>query len=100
MGFRCLIFDENKQVHIILKRKMIVTKLVHDARKIFYLVSLALLVGLLLERFYWIFQDYLSSPTLTETVILPQYQADVPALTICPMYNGYKKDLLKVSKRE
>ena len=94
-------FEENRLMqyhgHAIHKRSMNITKIVHHARKIIYLVSLAFLVGLLLERSYWIFQKYLSNPTFTESVILPQYQADVPAITICPMYNGYKKDLLKVS---
>jgi hypothetical protein len=80
----------------IIKRKMIPVKIVFYARKILYVVTLVLLVGWLLERSYCIFQEYLSNPTFTETVILPQYQADVPALTVCPQYNGYKKDILKV----
>ena len=77
-------------------RKRTILRFLRYARKIVYLVSLILLVGWLLERTYCIFQEYLSNPTYTQTVILPQYQAAIPAVTICPMYNGYKKDMLEV----
>ena len=35
-------------------------------------------------------------PIYTETNIVNQNQARFPAMTFCPLYHGYKKDVLKV----
>ena len=66
-------------------------------KTIFYFLTIFCLFGWLCERTYQIFHEYLSNPTYTETAILPQFHADVPSVSICPLYNGYKKDVLGVS---
>ena len=63
---------------------------------ILYILSVALIVGWLFERTYHIFQEYLSDPTYTEMLIRPQYEAEIPAVSVCPMWNGYKTEVLKV----
>ena len=35
-------------------------------------------------------------PIYTETNIVNQNEARFPAMTFCPLYHGYKKDVLKV----
>ena len=64
-------------------------------RSIIPKVALVVLVGFLLERTYGIVDNFLSEPTYFETQYVPQYHADLPALTICPLY-GYKSSLFKV----
>ena len=58
-------------------------------------VALVVLIGFLLERTCGIVKEFLREPTYFETQYVPQYHADLPALTICPLY-GYKSSVLKV----
>ena len=38
-------------------------------------------------------------PIYTETNIVNQNQARLPAMTFCPLSNGYKRNVLKVSSK-
>ena len=41
---------------------------------------------------------YSTWPIYTETNIVPQNEANFPAMTFCPLSNGYKESVLKVRK--
>jgi len=43
-------------------------------------------------------RTYFSEPTYYSTKIVPQKEAAFPALTVCPLSDGYKKDVLAVMK--
>ena len=36
-------------------------------------------------------------PTYTKVTVVPQNEAKYPAITICPLLNGYKENILQVS---
>ena len=40
---------------------------------------------------------YIKGPTYTETLLHSQENTTFPALTICPLENGYKENVLKVT---
>ena len=69
----------------------------HYAKTVLFAVALALLIGLVLERAVKGLIQYLDKPTYTETLIVPQYHAEFPSMSICPLYNGYKTNVLLVS---
>ena len=52
----------------------------------------------MLQRISQCVNGYLKNPTYTESNMVPQVNADFPSVTICPEYNGYKEDVLKVGK--
>ena len=58
-------------------------------------VALTVLIVVFLERTYKIINNFLRDPTSFETHYVPQYHANFPALTLCPM-NGYKLEVLQV----
>ena len=58
-------------------------------------VALTVLIVVFLERTYKIIENFLRDPTYFETHYVPQYHADFPALTLCPM-SGYKLQVLQV----
>ena len=67
-------------------------------------VKFSIYIGLLLVPAGLLFSMVLSSvleystwPILTETNIIPQNEANFPAMTFCPSYNGFKENILKVS---
>ena len=55
-------------------------------------------IGILIGESVVLFIHYLEFPTYTSTNIGPQHHADFPALSICPMKNGYKDEVLKVNR--
>ena len=59
--------------------------------------SLFFLVGLVVERSYRCLMQFLENPTYTETTTVRQYHAELPAMSICPLYNGYKTNVLEAS---
>ena len=66
-----------------------------------YLISFAactVAVGLLISQTYQALKVYLEEPTYTETILHEQEDSTFPAITICPLENGYNADMLQVSK--
>ena len=63
---------------------------------LYYLVSFAL-VGLLLAAIINTLFKYNTWPIYTEVLVVPQNEAKYSAITMCPLSNGYKLDVLQVS---
>ena len=59
---------------------------------IFFGISLLLLVTETIQSV----KIYLKGPTYTETLLHSQENTTFPVITICPLENGYKDDILKV----
>ena len=66
----------------------------HLLRATAFLVCMGILIG----EAVGLFIHFLEFPTYTSTKIEPQHHADFPALSICPMSNGYKDEVLKVNQ--
>ena len=64
--------------------------------RLLYFVSFTILFVILINEAYKCFKVYQEKPTYTETRIVQQHHAAFPALSICPMPNGYKEDIVKV----
>ena len=58
-------------------------------------LALFVVITLFSERTYGLFKDYLDYTTYFETRYVSQFYAQMPALTICPLF-GYKVPVLKV----
>ena len=43
-------------------------------------------------------EKYWDVPTYISSRIVDQMEADFPAITVCPSWNGYKQDVLMVKK--
>ena len=63
---------------------------------LYYLVSFAL-IGLLLAAIINTLFQYNTWPIYTEVLVVPQNEAKFSAITMCPLSNGYKLDVLQVS---
>jgi hypothetical protein len=60
-------------------------------------IAFFVFLGLLIYEAVEGFTHFLDFPTYTSTQIVPQRNAEFPALSICPMTNGYKDEVLKVN---
>ena len=60
--------------------------------------SCTVAVGLLISQTYQALKVYLEEPTYTETLLYEQEDSTFPAITICPLDDGYNADILQVSK--
>ena len=58
----------------------------------FLSVSIILLISQAIQSI----KVYLEGPTYTETLLYNQHQTTFPVITICPLANAYKEDILKV----
>ena len=67
-----------------------------NVKNLVYAIALIFLTALCLERGSQSLRQYLEKSTFFETVLVPQYHAEFPTFSICPLYNGYKEDVLKV----
>ena len=65
-----------------------------------YSTFLGVSVVLLIAQTIQSVKVYMKGPTYTETLLQSQENTTFPALTICPLENGYKEDVLKVSTLE
>ena len=54
------------------------------------------LIGLLLAAVIETLIVYNKWPIYTEVIVVPQNEAIFAAITMCPITNGYKQDLLQV----
>ena len=61
-----------------------------------YICVLFVLILLLLLQVAACIETYIKGPTYIETKVVQQNKALFPAMTICPVSNGYKADVLKV----
>ena len=61
-----------------------------------YFGFLAVLIILLISQAAHSIIVYLEGPTYTETLLHNQEKTTFPEITICPLENGYKEDVLKV----
>ena len=69
-------------------------KVLHNSTYFFLLFVLNII---LLLQVYKCYEHYWEGPTYVETKIVPQSKALFPAMTICAVRGGYKKDVLKVN---
>ena len=65
-------------------------------QKFLYVSVLLFLCFLLGMQIANCIKTYINFPTYVETKIVPQPDAIFPAMTICPVSNGYKKEVLEV----
>ena len=63
----------------------------------FYCLIILLLMSVLLFAIIVTFIEYNKLPIYTEVNTVQQYKAKFPAVTICPVGNGYKETILQVS---
>ena len=69
------------------------------SQKAIYVFVLFVLTIVLLYQVWLCFEHYYKEPTYVETRIAPQHKAMFPAMTICPLNNGYKEEKLKVTSK-
>ena len=65
-------------------------------RILYYTVTFAML-GLLFTAIINTFITYNHWPIYTEVLVVPQNKAKYPAITMCPISDGYKEHVLQVS---
>ena len=65
-------------------------------QKFLYFSILIFLCFLLAMQITDCIKTYINFPTYVETKIVSQDKAIFPAMTICPVKDGYKKEVLKV----
>ena len=63
---------------------------------LYYTVNIGL-IGLLLTAIINTLVTYNKWPIYTEVIVVPQNEAKYPAITMCPISNGYKENVLQVS---
>ena len=66
---------------------------------LYYTVTFALL-GLLFTAIINTIIKYNKWPIYTEVLVVPQNEAKYPAITMCPISDGYKEHVLQVSSIE
>ena len=59
---------------------------------VFFTISLLLLITETIQSV----KIYLKGPTYTETLLHSQENTTFPVITVCPLENEYKEDILKV----
>ena len=64
-----------------------------------YIFVLFILAIILVVQITACIVKFFNYPTYIETRIVPQDEALFPALTICPVADGYKEDVLQVTKQ-
>ena len=67
-------------------------------QKFLYFAILCFLCFLLAMQITDCIKTYINFPTYIETKIVPQSSAIFPAMTICPVKNGYKQEVLQVCR--
>ena len=65
-------------------------------RILYYTVTFAM-IGLLFAAITNTIIKYNQWPIYTEVLVVPQNKAKYPAITMCPISDGYKEHVLKVS---
>ena len=78
------------------KNKSSSNKCMKIIQKFLYVSVLLFLCFLLAMQIANCIKTYINFPTYVETKIVPQPDAIFPAMTICPVSNGYKKEVLEV----
>ena len=63
---------------------------------LYYAINIGL-IGLLFAAIINTFVTYNKWPIYTEVIVVPQNQAKYPAITMCPISNGYKENVLQVN---
>ena len=63
---------------------------------IYYIINIGL-IGLLFAAIINTLVTYNRWPIYTEVIVVPQNEAKYPAITMCPISNGYKENVLQVS---
>ena len=63
---------------------------------IYYIINIGL-IGLLFAAIINTLVTYNRWPIYTEVIVVPQNEAKYPAITMCPISNGYKENILQVS---
>ena len=66
------------------------------AHKAIYVLVIITLTLVLLGNIYSCLSRYMEEPTYIVTKVAPQHKALFPAMTICPLKNGYNEQILKV----
>lgn len=67
-------------------------------RKFVVIFAIFLLTLILLIQTFQCLRKYFSNPTYIATDVVPQSEAEFPAITICPEGNSYKDEVLWVSQ--
>ena len=63
---------------------------------LYYVINIGL-IGLLFAAIINTLVTYNKWPIYTEVIVVPQNQAKYPAITMCPISNGYKENVLQVN---
>ena len=67
------------------------------AQKLVYFAVLFVLIFILVIKVAECVETYFRHPTYIETKIVAQPKAIFPAMTVCPVKDGYKEDVLEVT---
>ena len=78
------------------KESKLSVKCLRFAERAVYFLVLFVLTIVLLWQTWRCLSHYIEEPAYVETKVSPQHKALFPAMTICPQYNGYNEQNLKV----
>ena len=79
------------------KETLSFSKMIKETKLAVYFLVISILIAILLSVMVMACIRYGKWPTYTEVSFISQSEAKFPAVTICPLSNGYKEAVLQVS---